>query len=92
MGRRGVCPRAVVTQMSHRQKEYDMIEVREGQCGLCKHFGEHHESASTLVQIRTTHEAPEELVDECGHPKMENFHLKVTPIASCDGYEPAVAA
>ena len=69
-----------------------MLEVQEGQCGLCKHFGEHHEKTSTLVQIRSTHEAPEALVDECGHPKMENLHLKVTPIASCDGYEPAVAA
>jgi len=68
-----------------------MIEVQEGQCGLCKHFGETHDPHPTLLQIRTTHKAPEELVDECGHPKLENLHLKVTPIASCDGYEPIAA-
>jgi hypothetical protein len=42
-----------------------------------------------LVQIRTSKEAPETLVDECGHPRHASLHLKVTPISGCDGFEPA---
>jgi hypothetical protein len=66
-----------------------MLQVQEGQCGLCNHFGETHDMASTLMQIRTSHEAPETLVDDCGHPRHASLHLKVTPISGCDGFEPA---
>lgn len=74
-----------------------MQQVHEGQCGLCTHFGEHHDgphtgarsSAPQLSQIRRSHEAPETLVDDCGHPKHAALHLKVTPISGCDGFEPA---
>jgi len=73
-----------------------MQQVHDGQCGLCAHFGEHHEgeheagSTQQLAQIRRSHEAPESLVDDCGHPRHASLHLKVTPISGCDGFEPAV--
>jgi hypothetical protein len=69
-----------------------MHEVHEGQCGLCAHFGETHGEDARLVQIRTEREAPEDLVDDCGHPRHASLHLKVTPISGCDGFEPARAA
>ena len=69
-----------------------MQEVHEGQCGLCAHFGETHEGDHKLVQIRTDREAPEDLIDDCGHPRHASLHLKVTPISGCDGFEPAQAA
>lgn len=66
-----------------------MQAVHDGQCGLCVHFGEHHGSPNQqLVQIRSTGKAPENLVDECGHPKHAALHLVVTPISGCDGFEP----
>ncbi len=67
-----------------------MHQVQDGQCGLCAHFGEDHNDAPQLMQIRQRHEAPEELVDDCGHPRHASLHLKVTPISGCDGFEPAV--
>jgi hypothetical protein len=66
-----------------------MLQVQEGQCGLCTHFGEPHGSDQQLLQIRRRHEAPETLVDECGHPRLASLHLKVTPISGCDSFEPA---
>lgn len=69
-----------------------MQSIHEGQCGLCAHFGEPHPSDKKLVDIRTTKNAPEILVDQCGHPKHASLHLKVTPISGCDGFEPAKAA
>ena len=67
-----------------------MIRVEEGQCGLCAHFGEHHQN-STLIQIRRTREAPETFVDDCGHPRHATLHLHVTPTAGCDGFKLAAA-
>lgn len=66
-----------------------MLQVNDGQCGLCTHFGEHHASTKQMFQIRETHRAPEDLVDDCGHPKHSDLHLKVTPISGCDGFEAA---
>lgn len=66
-----------------------MQHLDDGQCGLCAHFGESHEDQPTLVRIRASHEAPETLVDECGHPRHASLHLRVTPISGCDGFEPA---
>jgi hypothetical protein len=68
-----------------------MLQVHDGQCGLCAHFGELHakEHASSLMQIRTKHEAPETFLDDCGHPKHAALHLKVSPISGCDGFEVA---
>jgi hypothetical protein len=66
-----------------------MVSVHDGQCGLCTHYGEHHPAAEQLVQIRLQHNAPEKLVEECGHPRHASLHLMVTPISGCDGFEPA---
>ena len=66
-----------------------MYALREGQCGLCVHFGEHHPHAQPLVQIRVSQQAPEDLIDECDHPRHASLHLMVTPISGCDGFEPA---
>ncbi|HET6229490.1 MAG TPA: hypothetical protein VFE05_05370 [Longimicrobiaceae bacterium] len=66
-----------------------MQHVEEGQCGLCTHFGETHSADEKLVQIHRTHEAAEEMVDDCGHPRHASLHLKVTPISGCDGFQPA---
>lgn len=66
-----------------------MYEVHDGQCGLCAHFGEHHPQTAELIQIRVSHKAPEDLVEECGHPKHAPLHLMVTPISGCEGFAPA---
>ena len=47
-----------------------MTQVQNGQCGLCAHFGENHPQDSKIIQIRLKHEAPENLVEECGHPSL----------------------
>ncbi len=69
-----------------------MLHVHSGQCGLCTHFGETHKMDNRLMQIRTSEEAPEDLIDDCGHPRHASLHLKVTPISGCDGFEPAKRA
>jgi hypothetical protein len=56
------------------------------------HFGESHQRDEKLVQIRTSHEGPETLVDKCGHPRHAALNLKVTPISGCEGFSPAAAA
>lgn len=66
-----------------------MQQIQDGQCGLCAHFGETHEPTDRIVQIRARHEAPETLLDDCGHPKHASLNLKVTPISGCDGFQPA---
>lgn len=68
-----------------------MLPVQDGQCGLCTHFGETHAPDEKLVSIRRQHEAPEDLLDDCGHPRHASLHLRVTPISGCDGFEPARA-
>ena len=65
-----------------------MLQVQDGQCGLCVHFGEDHSSDKLLTQIRTTHKASETLLEDCGHPKHASLHLKVTPQSACDGFKP----
>ena len=67
-----------------------MIHVEEGQCGLCVHFGEHHQTPQ-LIQIRRTREAPETFTDDCGHPRHAPLNLHVTPTAGCDGFQLAAA-
>jgi hypothetical protein len=67
-----------------------MQAVKDGQCGLCAHFAEGHQSEQ-IVQIRTRHQAPETIVDTCGHPRHASLNLRVTPISGCDGFEPAIA-
>ncbi len=66
-----------------------MINVHPGQCGLCVHFGEHADDGEVLQQIRVQQKAPENLVEDCAHPRHADLHLQVTPISGCDGFEPA---
>ena len=69
-----------------------MQEVKDGQCGLCVHFGENTpQEQPKLVQIRTSKQAPESLIEECGHPRHAPLHLVVTPISGCEGFQPAMA-
>ena len=65
-----------------------MLQIHEGQCGVCVHFGEQHPHEEQLEHIHMTHEAPEEYADDCGHPKHAPLHLKVTAVSGCDGFEP----
>jgi hypothetical protein len=67
------------------------VQIHDGQCGLCGHFGEHHMS-QVLVSIHSSKKADEAMLDECGHPKHAALHLKVTPISGCDGLVPAAEA
>ncbi len=69
-----------------------MTAIHDGQCGLCGHFGENHGKSDVLVSIVTKKEADVVFIDECGHPRLQGLHLKVTPISGCDGFVPALAA
>ena len=69
-----------------------MSAIHTGQCGLCTHFGEAHKSNEKLVAILSSKQAPDSLIDECGHPKLVSLHLKVTPVSGCDGFVPAAQA
>jgi hypothetical protein len=64
-----------------------MLHVHDGQCGLCAHFGEGHTADSMLTQIRSSKEAKEDLVEDCGHPKFADLHLKVTAVSGCDAFK-----
>ncbi|HYE17771.1 MAG TPA: hypothetical protein VEA69_04965 [Tepidisphaeraceae bacterium] len=67
-----------------------MQAVHDGQCGLCAHFGEHDmQHQNQLIQIRTSKQAPETMVEECGHPQHRPLHLMVTPVSGCAGFAPA---
>ena len=68
-----------------------MQTVQDGQCGLCAHFGEQRAETPQLLQIRTRHEAPEQYVDDCGHPRHAALHLRVTATSGCDGFAPAAS-
>lgn len=70
-----------------------MLQVENGQCGLCVHFGENEQQEQPkLIQIRTSHEAPESLVEPCGLPEHAALDLKVTAVSGCDGFTPAERA
>ena len=66
-----------------------LMPIHDGQCGLCAHFGEDHPQLEKLVQIRVSKQAPDDLIDACGHPKHAALHLVVTPISGCEGFTPA---
>ena len=68
-----------------------MLQIHDGQCGLCAHFGEQNPNEPQLIQIRLKHEAPENLVEKCGHPSHAPLDLKVTATSGCQGFEPARA-
>jgi len=69
-----------------------MLKLTDGQCGLCAHFGENEPNRDKIIQIRIKGEAPEDLVESCGHPENEPLKLKVTPISGCAGFTPAKSA
>jgi hypothetical protein len=75
--------------MASRYGEKIMVSVAEGQCGLCAHYGEEKQVKDELLQIRQTRQAPEQMVEECDHPKHADLNLMVTPISKCDGFTPA---
>jgi hypothetical protein len=69
-----------------------MVTVNDGQCGLCTHFGEGDggkNKSPKLVEILSTHQASEDMVTNCGHPKLQSLHLRVTPVSGCDGFHTA---
>lgn len=68
-----------------------MVAIKDGQCGMCAHYGENNPGEVKLIQIRLKHEAPETLIEECGHPQLAPLHLVVTPISGCAGFEPVAA-
>lgn len=68
-----------------------MLKISDGQCGKCAHFGEDHANDQKLVQIRISGQAPEDLQERCGHPKLKPLNLTVTPISGCAGFTPAMA-
>lgn len=69
------------------------MEVLEnGQCGLCSHFGESHETSPVLVNILDSRQADLTMLDECGHLRHAALHLRVSPISGCDGFVAAKAA
>lgn len=67
-----------------------MLQLHTGQCGLCSHFGEDNPQEQQLVQIRTSQQAPENYVENCG--RNATINLKVTATSGCDGFEPAGTA
>lgn len=68
-----------------------MVQVRDGQCGMCSHFGEDNpDDKPKLIQIRATHQAPDHLVERCGLPGHSQYDLWVTPESGCAGFAPAV--
>ena len=67
-----------------------MLQVQDGQCGMCSHFGEDHKDDQRLMQVRTKHSAPEDLIEQCGHPRHAPLHLMVTANSGCDGFAPAM--
>jgi hypothetical protein len=54
---------------------------------MCRHFANGHEQE--LAQVRRSGQAREDLLAMCHHPKHAALHLQVSPISSCDGFEPA---
>ena len=70
--------------------EANQVAIRQGQCGLCEHFGEHHpEESKKLSQIRKSKRAEKDLIEECGHPIHASLHLRVNVASGCDGFAPA---
>jgi hypothetical protein len=68
-----------------------MKAIHNGQCGLCVHFGEAHPDVPELASIHKSQQAPEDFVDDCGHPQHAPLKLKVTPLSGCSGFEAAKA-
>ena len=92
LNRRSFLATSISCRGSDQMEELVMIALQNGQCGLCTHFGESHPGSEKLTQIHSTMKAPEDLLDDCGHPKHSSLHLKVTPMSGCDGFQPVAEA
>jgi hypothetical protein len=68
-----------------------MVQIKDGQCGMCAHYGDNNPAEAKLIQIRVKHEAPETLIEECGHPQLAPLHLVVTANSGCAGFQPVTA-
>ena len=69
-----------------------MLQVHDGQCGLCVHFGENQATDEPkLIQIRLKGEAPEKLVEPCGLTAHAELSIMVTAISGCQAFQPAEA-
>ncbi|HEY7118975.1 MAG TPA: hypothetical protein VH475_20460 [Tepidisphaeraceae bacterium] len=67
-----------------------MQAIHDGQCGLCAHFGEHQpQDKPVVLQVRVSRNAPDDLVEQCGHPQHEALNLMVTANSGCQGFTPA---
>jgi hypothetical protein len=51
-----------------------------------------HDGDAQPVYICRQEEAPETLLEDCGHPRHASLHLRVTPISGCEGFERAVVS
>ena len=65
-----------------------MVQIADGQCGMCAHYGDNNPGEAKLIQIRLKHEAPETLIEQCGHPQLAPLNLIVTANSGCAGFEP----
>ena len=68
-----------------------MVSIQDGQCGMCAHFGGESEKPQ-IIEFRIKGEAPETLVESCGHPAHADLQLKVSVVSTCEGFTPAEAA
>lgn len=69
-----------------------MVKVREGQCGLCQHFGQHEGEEGKnpqILEILSTQYASEDFLADCGQEQLSAMHLRVTPVSGCDGFDMA---
>jgi hypothetical protein len=69
-----------------------MLSVHDGQCGLCKYYGNHGQDEAQIEALRKEHQGPETLVEDCEHPKLAPLNLQVTPISGCSAFELAAEA
>ncbi|MEE2907528.1 MAG: hypothetical protein VX527_06795 [Planctomycetota bacterium] len=69
-----------------------MSNSNDGSCRTCAHFGDGVPSEQ-LVQIRIENQPDtNEVLGGCDLPANAALHLKVSPLSSCDGYQPLEAA
>ena len=69
-----------------------MLNISDGQCGKCAHFGTGNDDEPRLVQIRISGQAEPDVIEPCSHPENEAKGLKVSPISGCGGFTPAKVA
>ena len=72
------------------EEEDMMLNLQPGQCGLCSHFGDNHDtSAPQPLQLLAKDEDLVAKVCDCDDPAHAPLHLRVTPVSGCAGFEPA---